>query len=617
MWKATEVSAKPNVKYAKIKNNPPVEVQTEERIPKLFNTEEPLPSLISDNFNKVKSDKVFAKSCSQPFGNTEACQKKESIKNSFNPWGLFISSAEAMPLAIPPPVISSSATMAAGTQNQSNNDKAARALTQVGGKFKDESLDNLRFFVETSAVINFSLMLFKALQFPDDTQYTEEELRQIQEVKSRIRVQIIEPEDDDVYPTVRAYHVGDGDDIIPVRYVGKNAQGQYSVTLEEDGPTIYWSPDETGNQVPHTTPSQDDGVSFDDIWVNPLSDAVNDPSTVLPMPAESDWQDRILVFPEGSGIEPLYLVFKTTASMGSGVSFGGRSTGVASPQSLASYDEMSHNVPPCFDDFYYSVASCFAHESISEKGLIPATKELILTGATCGESDLSKRSLPNKRLLYQASISNKSFKRNLFNDNVNKLKKAVKELSSSNLSMKEITDNIRDESRYLPEVRSEIVKHFPNGIPNNNFIATTLLGSTRVNRTISNQTEINNMLSLDNDIELKDILCFEAYEAASKEAFENCLGKLYLTTALPENIAKYTEYHCDPKKEDAYAYLYRIPKDLVEIAGLDTQEAGAVFTTTMIPPSNIEFMKTKPKRAYKKEDFKNEQFTPLIKNVQE
>ncbi|WP_146144312.1 MULTISPECIES: S-type pyocin domain-containing protein [unclassified Photobacterium] len=144
----------------------------------------------------------------------------------------------------------------------------------------------------------------------------------MQEVKSRIRVQIIEPEGDDVYPTVRAFHVGDGDDKVPVRYVGKNAQGQYSVALEEDGPTIYWSPDETGNQVPHTTPSQDDGVSFDDIWVNPLSDAVNDSSTVLPMPAESDWQDRILVFPEGSGIEPLYLVFKTTARNESGVVTG-------------------------------------------------------------------------------------------------------------------------------------------------------------------------------------------------------------------------------------------------------------------------------------------------------
>ncbi|PSV36109.1 hypothetical protein C9J44_10795 [Photobacterium sp. GB-27] len=400
MWKATEVSAKPNVKYAKIKNTPPVEPQTEEQIPKPFNTEEPLPSLISDNFNKVKSDKVFAKSCSQPFGNTDACQKKESIKNSFNPWGLFISSAEAMPLAIPPPVISSSATMAAGTQNQSNNDKAARALTQVAGKFKDKSLDNLRFVVETSSVINLSLMLFKALHFPDDTQHTEEELRQMQEVKSRIRVQIIEPEGDDVYPTVRAFHVGDGDDKVPVRYVGKNAQGQYSVALEEDGPTIYWSPDETGNQVPHTTPSQDDGVSFDDIWVNPLSDAVNDSSTVLPMPAESDWQDRILVFPEGSGIEPLYLVFKITARNEPGVVTGkgeditgiwlekaGQELGAPIPSQIA--DKLRGREFSSFDTFRKAFWLAVSEDMELLKGFSRSNQRLIKRGNApfCVEDD--------------------------------------------------------------------------------------------------------------------------------------------------------------------------------------------------------------------------------------
>jgi hypothetical protein len=267
-----------------------------------------------------------------------------------------------------------------------------------------------------------------------------------------------------------------------------------------------------------------------------------------------------------------------------------------------------------FDDFYYSVAPSFAHNSIIEKGLIPATEELVLKGATCGNNDLSKRSLANKRLLYQASCSGRAFQRELFDSNVIKLKEAVKKLSSSNLSMKEITDNIKYESRYLPKFREEVAKNFINGIPDNNFITTTLLGAQKVNRTISNQTTIDKCLSLDNDIELKDILCFSAYEAASKEAFENCLGKLYLTTSI-DNIAKYTGYKCNPKKEDDYAYLYRVPKSLVIVAGEDTQEAGAVFTTTVIPPSNLEFMKTKPNRVYKKEDFKNEQFEPLKINL--
>ncbi|WP_159447886.1 S-type pyocin domain-containing protein [Photobacterium toruni] len=271
------------------------------------------PIKISDNLSKPKTNKIFAKSCSQPFGNTEACQKKESLNNAFRFWGMFFSSAEAF---VPPLPITAVAgaeiTLGAGAaQNKSINGKTALALTKVVGNFKDKKLDNMRFSVEISPVMSVAVMLFKALQFGDKTQYTEDELRNREEVQSRIRVQITEPVGDNVYPTVQAYHVDDTR--IPVRYVSKNEQAQYSVALEENGPTIYWSPDETGNQVPHTTPSQDDGVSFGDIWVNPLSDAVNDPSTVLPMPAESDWQDRILVFPEDSGIEPLYLVFKTTA----------------------------------------------------------------------------------------------------------------------------------------------------------------------------------------------------------------------------------------------------------------------------------------------------------------
>ena len=102
----------------------------------------------------------------------------------------------------------------------------------------------------------------------------------------------------------------------------------------------------------------------------------------------------------------------------------------------------------------------------------------------------------------------------------------------------------------------------------------------------------------------------DAYEKASTEAFNNCLGKLYLTTTT-DNITKYTGFKCEKGKEDAYAHLYRVPKHLVIYGGEDTQEAGAIFTTTIIPPKNLEFMETKPNIAYKKEDFTNDKFKPL------
>jgi hypothetical protein len=40
------------------------------------------------------------------------------------------------------------------------------------------------------------------------------------------------------------------------------------------------------------------------------------------MPEETDWRDAVLVFPIGSGIEPLYLVFKITARNEPGVVSG-------------------------------------------------------------------------------------------------------------------------------------------------------------------------------------------------------------------------------------------------------------------------------------------------------
>lgn len=265
---------------------------------------------ISNNLSKPKTNKIFAKSCTQPFGNTEACQKKESISNAFNPWGLFISSAEAMPIAM---MANSEIALGLGAaQNTSTNKKAALALTKIAGKIKDKKLDNLLFTIETAPAMSIAVMLFKALQFNDDTQYTEDELRNTQEVQSRIRVHITKSVNGSIYPTVSAFHIDDTN--IPVRNVEKNEQDQYSVVLEDNGPKIYWSPDESGKQVPHATPSQDDGESFSDIWVNPIHDGKYNTTTTQPMPKETDWRDAILVFPVGSGIEPLYIVYSKISS---------------------------------------------------------------------------------------------------------------------------------------------------------------------------------------------------------------------------------------------------------------------------------------------------------------
>ncbi|PSU87552.1 hypothetical protein C0W35_21365 [Photobacterium kishitanii] len=52
------------------------------------------PIKISDNLSKPKTNKIFAKSCSQPFGNTEACQKKNLL---FDPRVNKITNGEPIP----------------------------------------------------------------------------------------------------------------------------------------------------------------------------------------------------------------------------------------------------------------------------------------------------------------------------------------------------------------------------------------------------------------------------------------------------------------------------------------------------------------------------------------
>ncbi|MGF1909212.1 S-type pyocin domain-containing protein [Vibrio kasasachensis] len=126
-------------------------------------------------------------------------------------------------------------------------------------------------------------------------------------MQSRIRVQITEPEAENHYPIVRAYHVNDTR--IPVKYVGED-NGQLSVSLEENGPTIYWTPTGKGEASWQNTPDHDDGFEKEDILVTPIHSNDEASVTTLPMPEEQDWRDAILVFPESSGIAPLYVVYK-------------------------------------------------------------------------------------------------------------------------------------------------------------------------------------------------------------------------------------------------------------------------------------------------------------------
>ncbi|HBC3474366.1 TPA: S-type pyocin domain-containing protein [Vibrio parahaemolyticus] len=255
--------------------------------------------------------KVFAKSCTQPEGCIDAGQDEESISN-FGPWAFFFAQANANLAALAVPAIEATQAQMAITASQSavagtpNGEIGATStqLNHVTGTLKDKLIDGYRWQVEGIA----SLFALQQTLFDDDTQYTDADMRALGQVQSRVRVHITEPEAGNQYPVVRAYHIDDTR--IPVKYVEVEDYQQYSVVLDEaSGAKIYWTPTDSGDASWQTTPGHDDGFEQDDILVTPIhQDGTN--ATVTPMPEEQDWRDAILVFPENSGIAPLYVVYK-------------------------------------------------------------------------------------------------------------------------------------------------------------------------------------------------------------------------------------------------------------------------------------------------------------------
>src|SRR5690606_30175874 len=112
---------------------------------------------------------------------------------------------------------------------------------------------------------------------------------------------LTDPAPGESYPQVRAYHMDDTR--IPVRYVGLDKKtNSYSVTLEENGPHITWTPNEEGKPEWQLTPDHDDGFETDDIHTTPISDSLTPTVETYPAAEEAHWSDAILVFPDGSEI---------------------------------------------------------------------------------------------------------------------------------------------------------------------------------------------------------------------------------------------------------------------------------------------------------------------------
>jgi len=266
------------------------------------------------NLKDATSSLVFAKSCTRPEGCIEISDQQESISN-FGPWSFFFAQANATPAAVIPAIqatqaqiaMGSSAAVAGSPEQTQQSQTAAMQLDKLAGTLKDKIVEGYRWQVEGIG----ALFAMQQNLFGDNTQYTDQDLRQVTTAQSRVRVHITEPKDGEFYPHVQGYHIDDTR--IPIKYVKQGSSGQLSVAIEKNGPTIYWTPEENGEASWQTTPDHSDGFEKDDILVTPIHSDSDANVTVTPAPEEKDWRDAILVFPESSGIVPLYIVYSENA----------------------------------------------------------------------------------------------------------------------------------------------------------------------------------------------------------------------------------------------------------------------------------------------------------------
>ncbi len=286
------------------------------------------------NLKDATSSLVFAKSCTRPEGCIEIGDQQESISN-FGPWSFFFAQANATPAAFMPAIQATQAQMAMGSsaavagspEQTQQTQTAAMQLDKLAGTLKDKIVEGYRWQVEGIG----ALFAMQQSLFGDNTQYTDQDLRQVTTAQSRVRVHITEPKDGEFYPHVQGYHVDDTR--IPIKYVKQGNNGQLSVAIEKNGPTIYWTPEENGEASWQTTPDHSDGFEKDDILVTPIHSDGDANVTVTPAPEEKDWRDAILVFPESSGIAPLYVVYNKNSS--------GKANPKVKPLEVGTYGELA------------------------------------------------------------------------------------------------------------------------------------------------------------------------------------------------------------------------------------------------------------------------------------
>ncbi|OEE65868.1 hypothetical protein A1OO_08650 [Enterovibrio norvegicus FF-33] len=286
------LTAQPRMGASRSANNGPASSFSEPSyVPEPVIAEPPLtptpPPAISENFSRApQADKVFAKSCTRPYGDTQACEEELKAPN----FGVMAAMAPARAMT-------------------------ASGLLPLGKITGTTSRMPLNWALagemakSTVSRANFLLLAFWPSQLGDGTLYSEDELAQLPEAITRVRFRLYQDENGN--PQVVGIHTGEGSPYgDSVRRISANAVGERFEAKVDEQITLTWYPDDSDNLLTAGTSFPDtSGLEISNILVRPIDyDGQELDKLVYPNP-EAEHIELIVTFPADSGIDPLYLVF--------------------------------------------------------------------------------------------------------------------------------------------------------------------------------------------------------------------------------------------------------------------------------------------------------------------
>ena len=213
--------------------------------------------------------------------------------------------------------------------------------------------------VVTAGVAAGALAGVVALLWPsslgDSSLYTDDQLKSLKEGRTRIRLHVEQQADG----TLKGYGYNTQKrrdwEMIPV--VQFKAQGSQQVADFGDGITLIWTPAVDPSSTSGIPPLEG-APQAPQIWIYPPTEQADN---IIVSPIYPDaYKDFILVFPAGSGVQPLYIVINARHSPGavtgqgqdvSGIWLAGAGTELGAPIPTRVADQLRGQKFKSFDDF--------------------------------------------------------------------------------------------------------------------------------------------------------------------------------------------------------------------------------------------------------------------------